>query len=111
MILSLLYGNSILVVMSYEDAYNARMGLMTVYGGLLKAIIEDQGIEKSLEYNKRSVEIDCQAMMKDFTPPDNPLTLSDIEQSLIHGNIGGGIDGSVKIVGNEAVSSNGRWDM
>ena len=59
MILSLIFRNSILVVMSYEDAYNARMGLMTVYGGLLKAIIEDQGIEKSLEYNKRSVEIDC----------------------------------------------------
>jgi hypothetical protein len=92
--------------MHFEDSYKNRMGLMTVLGGYIKAVIDDKGLKKALEYNKRSAEIDCTFMMKDFVTPESYITPEEVRESLQQGNQSGGIDGSVEVVGNEVISSN-----
>ena len=94
--------------MSFEESYNKRVGLMAVFGGYIKAVIDDQGLEKAVEYARKSAHIDCDVMMKDYVAPDTYLTPLEARDRLRKGNPGSGIDGTVECIGNEVISSNGK---
>ena len=72
--------------MSYEESYNKRMGLMTVLGGYIKAVIDDQGIDKAVEYATESTHRDCDVIMKDFVQPETYLTISEARDRLQRSN-------------------------
>ena len=42
--------------MAREEAYNATMSSMSMYGGLFKAIADDVGLDKALEYHGKQGE-------------------------------------------------------
>ncbi len=94
--------------MGFKESYNQRVGLMTVLGGYIKAVIDDQGLEKAVEYAKKSAHINCDVMMKDYVAPDTYLSPLEARDRLRKGNPRVGIDGAVDLVGNEVISSNGR---
>jgi hypothetical protein len=94
--------------MSYEESYDNKMGLMTVFGGYIKAVIEDQGIDKAVEYATKSAHIHCDVMMKNFVESETYLSPVEARDRLSNGNPSVGIDGNVEYVDNEVISSNGR---
>ena len=94
--------------MSFEESYSKRLGLMTVLGGYIKAVKDDQGLEKAVEYAKTSAHIDCDVMMKDFIASDSILAPLEARDRLRRGNPGSGIDSEVELVSNEVIASTGK---
>ena len=93
--------------MSFEDFFNSRMGVMTVLGGYIKAVIEDQGLEKALEYNIRAAEIDAELITKDLASPDKYITPQDAK-TILESHKTSGIKSTIEIVGNEVINNNRR---
>jgi hypothetical protein len=94
--------------LSYEESYNNKKGLMTIFGGYIKAVIDDQGIGKAVEYATKSTHIHCDEMMKNFVESETYLTPVEARDRLSKGNPSAGIDGNVELVDNEVISRNGR---
>ena len=92
--------------MSFDESYSRRMGVMTGFGSYIKAVIDDQGIEKALEYSRKATHIQCDVMMKDYVSSDMHLTPQEARDRLRKGNPRSGINGTVEVVDNEVISSN-----
>ena len=88
--------------MDYEESYNKRMGLMVLFGEYFKAVKEDLGMKKALEYAKQQI------INRAFDPPESPLTPLDVRDRLRRVNPMAGISSKVELIGNEVVSTNGK---
>jgi len=88
--------------MNYEESYKKRIGLMVHFGEFIKTVIEDQGLEKALEYAR------TQAMRREREKPESPYTPIEARDRLRRGNLTSGIDSNVELIGDEVIATNGR---
>ena len=89
-------------MMGYEESYNKRMGLMVLFGEYFKAVKEDLGMEKALEY------ANTQIIDRAFDPPESPLSPLEVRDRLRGVNPMAGISSKVELIGDEVVSTNGK---
>jgi hypothetical protein len=89
-------------MMGYEESYNKRMGLMVLFGEYFKAVKEDLGMEKALEY------ANTQIIDRAFDPPESPYSPLEVRDRLRGLNPMAGISSKVELIGDEVVSTNGK---
>jgi hypothetical protein len=86
--------------MNFEESYRNRMGIMPLLGAYIKAVIDDQGIEKALEYNRTAAYHDAERVLKNIKKPDEPITPQDAANILgMHES--SGMKSVIEVVGNE----------
>ena len=88
--------------MNYEESYKSRIGLMVHFGEFIKTVMEDQGLEKALEYAR------TQAMRREREKSESPLTPIEARDRLVRVNQMTGIDSNVELIGDEVIATNGR---
>jgi hypothetical protein len=83
------------------------MGIMPLLGAYIKAVIDDQGLEKALEYNRKAAYYDAERVLKNIQKPEENITLQDAANILgMHET--SGMKSVIKIVDNEVQNNTTR---
>ena len=86
--------------MNFEESHRNRMAIMSLLGAYIKAVIDDQGKDKALEYNKTAAIYEADRVLKNIEKPDEPITPKDAADILsMHES--SGMKSFIEIVGNE----------
>ena len=73
---------------------------MPLLGAYIKAVIDDQGLDKALEYNRKAAYLDAERILSIYPIPDEPITPQDAAKILgMHEE--SGMKSVIEIVGNE----------
>ena len=76
------------------------MGIMPLLGAYIKAVIDDQELEKALEYNRKAAYLDAERILSKYPIPDEPITPEDAANILgMHEE--SGMKSVIEIVDNE----------
>jgi len=86
-------------VLNFEESYRNRMGVIPLLGAYIKAVIDDQGIEKALEYNRTAAYFDAERIRNNLKEPDEPIT-PQIAADILGMHESSGMKSVIEIVGN-----------